>query len=66
MKKIILSLFLAVSLAAPSLAATWSAVDRVPTVGKQVLTKNSLPTSSISGRMLFVDAAVAELADAQD
>ena len=46
MKKIILSLFLAVSLAAPSLAATWSAVDRVPTVGKQVLTKNSLPTTT--------------------
>lgn len=39
-------MFLAVSLAAPSLAATWSAVDRVPTVGKQVLTKNSLPTTT--------------------
>ena len=46
MKKIILSLFLAVSLATPSLAATWSAVDRVPTVGKQVLTKNSLPSTT--------------------
>ena len=46
MKKIILSLFLAASLAAPSLAATWSAVDRVPTVGKQVLTKNSLPSDT--------------------
>lgn len=46
MKKIILSLFLAASLATPSLAATWSAVDRVPTVGKQVLTKNSLPSTT--------------------
>lgn len=46
MKKIILSLFLAATLTAPSLAATWSAVDRVPTVGKQVLTKNSLPTTT--------------------
>ncbi len=46
MKKIILSLFLAASLATPSLSATWSAVDRVPTVGKQVLTKNSLPSET--------------------
>lgn len=46
MKKILLSLFLAASLAAPSIAATWSAVDRVPTVGKQVLSKNSLPSNT--------------------
>ena len=46
MKKIILSLFLAASLALPSLAATWSAVDRVPTVGKQVLSKNGLPSDT--------------------
>lgn len=46
MKKILLSLFLAASLAVPSLAATWSAVDRVPVVGKQVLSKNSLPTTT--------------------
>lgn len=46
MKKIILSLFLAASLAVPSLAATWSAVDRVPTVGKQVLSKNDLPSNT--------------------
>ena len=46
MKKILLSLFLAASLAAPSIAATWSAVDRVPTVGKQVLSKNSLPSDT--------------------
>ena len=46
MKKIILSLFLATSLVAPSFAGTWSAVDRVPTVGKQVMTKNNLPTTT--------------------
>ena len=46
MKKLILSLFLAASLAVPSLAATWSAVDRVPTVGKQVLSKNGLPANT--------------------
>ena len=46
MKKILLSLFLAASLAVPSFAATWSAVDRVPTVGKQVLSKNSLPSNT--------------------
>lgn len=37
---------LAASIAMPSLAATWSAVDRVPTVGKQILTKNNLPTDT--------------------
>jgi hypothetical protein len=46
MKKIILSLFLVGMFALPSFSATWSAVDRVPTVGKQILTKNSLPTTT--------------------
>ncbi len=46
MKKLILSLFLAASLMTPALSATWSAVDRVPTVGKQVLSKNSLPSNT--------------------
>jgi hypothetical protein len=45
MKKLLL-LLLAILFAAPSFAATWSAVDRVPTVGKQILTKNSLPTTT--------------------
>lgn len=45
MKKLLL-LFMAVLLAAPSFAATWSAVDRVPTVGKQVLSKNNLPADA--------------------
>lgn len=44
MKKLILSLILTGTLAAP--AFSWSAVDRVPTVGKQILTKNNLPTTT--------------------
>ena len=46
MKKIILSLMLSTLIAIPALSATWSAVDRVPTVGKQILNKNSLPSST--------------------
>ena len=46
MKKILLSLFLAVSFAVPSFAVTWSAVDRVPSVGKQILSKNNLPSNT--------------------
>lgn len=46
MKKIILSLMLSTLIVIPALSATWSAVDRVPTVGKQILTKNSLPSST--------------------
>lgn len=30
----------------PALAATWSAVDRTPTVGKQILSKNNLPSTT--------------------
>lgn len=45
MKKILLSLFLSALIAAPSFAA-FSAVDRTPTVGKQILTKNSLPSTA--------------------
>ena len=46
MKKIILSLILAASIAMPTLAGTWSAVNKVPTVGKQILTKNNLPADA--------------------
>ncbi len=46
MKKFILSLILASALVTPVFAATWSAVDRVPTVGKQVLSKNNLPADA--------------------
>lgn len=45
MKKVLL-LFMAILLASPAFSATWSAVDRVPTVGKQILTKNNLPTDT--------------------
>lgn len=46
MKKIILSLMLTAFMAVPALSATWSAVDRVPTVGSQILSKNGLPTTT--------------------
>ena len=46
MKKILLSLILAGTLSMPALAATWSAVDRTPTVGKQILSKNNLPSTT--------------------
>lgn len=45
MKKVLL-LFMAILLASPAFSATWSAVDRVPTVGKQILSKNSLPADT--------------------
>lgn len=45
MKKLLL-LFMAILLSTPVFSATWSAVDRVPTVGKQILTKNNLPTDT--------------------
>ncbi len=45
MKKLLL-LFTAILLAAPAFSANWSAVDRVPTVGKQILTKNNLPADT--------------------
>lgn len=46
MKRILLSLVLAGTLAMPAFAATWSAVDRTPTVGKQILSKNNLPSTT--------------------
>lgn len=45
MKKVLLSLFLAAFISMPSFAA-FSAVNRTPTVGKQILTKNSLPSTT--------------------
>ena len=55
MKKILLSLILAGTLAMPALAATWSAVDRTPTVGKQILSKNNLPSTT---RFVVTETAV--------
>ena len=47
MKKFLLStVLLSTLITAPAISATWSAVDRVPTVGKQVLTKNDLPSNT--------------------
>ena len=47
MKKILLSVMRALWISVPSYAATtWSAVDRVPTVGAQILSKNNLPTAT--------------------
>lgn len=46
MKRILLSLVLAGTLAMPAFTATWSAVDRTPTVGKQILSKNNLPSTT--------------------
>ncbi len=46
MKKILLSLFMAAVIATPAFSASWSAVSRVPEVGKQILTKNGLPSAT--------------------
>lgn len=54
MKKILLSLFLTAFIAMPSFAA-FSAVDRTPVVGKQILSKNSLPAAT---KFVITDAIV--------
>lgn len=46
MKKIMLSLFALFITLMPVSAATWVAADKVPSVGKKLLEKNSLPTSA--------------------
>lgn len=46
MKKLLLTLFAAFIVVMPVSAATWVAADRVPTVGKKLLEKNSLPTTT--------------------
>lgn len=45
MKKILLSIFTAAVLILPSNAASWVAADRVAVVGKQIVSKNSLPST---------------------
>lgn len=45
MKKLLLSLFMTIAITLPSSAATWVAADRVPTVGKKIITANSLPST---------------------
>lgn len=46
MKKLLLSIGMLLFIAVPVNAATWSAVDRTPTVGQTVLSKNGLPTTT--------------------
>lgn len=46
MKKLLLTLFATFIFVMPVSAATWVAADRVPTVGKKLLEKNSLPTTT--------------------
>lgn len=46
MKKIIVSLFAALVMVLPASASKWVAADRVPVVGKALLTKNSLPANA--------------------
>lgn len=46
MKKVIISLFAAALITLPSSAATWVAADRVAPVGKILLEKNSLPSTT--------------------
>ena len=46
MKKIIVSMFTLALMVSPAFAATWNAADRVATVGKTIVTKNSLPAKT--------------------
>ena len=46
MKKLVISLFVLSLMTAPSWAATWVAADRVAPVGKVLLEKNGLPTTT--------------------
>lgn len=47
MKKVLLSLFVAIAIAIPASAASYDAASRVPTVGAALLTKNSIPASNV-------------------
>ena len=46
MQKIIISIFAVALLIIPANAANWSAADRVPAVGKVIITKNNLPAKT--------------------
>ena len=46
MKKIIVSMFTLALMVSPAFSATWNAADRVATVGKTIVTKNSLPAKT--------------------
>lgn len=55
MKKFVLSIFAALLFVLPSTAATWNAADRVGTVSKVIVSKNSLPAKL---QFKVVDTAV--------
>ncbi len=47
MKKVLMSLFVAVAICIPACAATYNAADRVPTVGAALLTKSGITASNV-------------------
>ena len=47
MKKVLISLFMAVVMVLPASAATYNASDRVQTVGQNLLTKNGITTANV-------------------
>ena len=49
MKKVLLSLFVAIAITVPSFAAkTYNAANRVSTVGSTLLTKNGIPATNVN------------------
>lgn len=55
MKKIILTLFVAIFAAVPSFAATYSAESRVPEIGKLLLTKNGIAITNVQFKVVSDD-----------
>lgn len=47
MKKVLLSLFIAVAVTIPATAATYNAANRVSTVGEALLSKNGIPATNV-------------------
>ena len=47
MKKVLLSLFIAISIAIPASAAAYNPSDRVETVGQALFTKNGIPATNV-------------------
>lgn len=47
MKKVLLSLFVAVALVVPAQAATYDAAAKVPTIGEKLLTKNGISATNV-------------------
>ena len=55
MKKIILTLFVAIFAAIPSFAATYNAESRVPEIGKLLLTKNGIAITNVQFKVVSDD-----------